>query len=207
MSIEVRTARSVDAKRMGSLHAARIEEGFLASLGERFLARLYRRVVMSPDAFGAVAVDERGEVVGFVATALDVSALYRRFIVRDGVAAGIAAAPKLVRSWRRVLETLRYPSHASSLPAPEVLSVAVDTSAAGRGVGRALLASAQRELERREVQAVKVVAGSHNTAAMALYRSAGFREVETIEVHAGVQSTVLVWDAPKLHVVHERSAK
>lgn len=207
MTIEVRAARAGDAKKMGALHAARINEGFLASLGEGFLTRLYRRVAASPDAFAAVAVDERGEVVGFVATALNVSTLYRRFIVRDGAVAAIASASKLVRSWRRVLETLRYPSHASQLPAPEVLSVAVAASAAGRGVGRALLASAQRELERREVQAVKVVTGSHNTAAMALYRSAGFHEVETIEVHAGVQSTVLVWNAPILHVVHDRGAK
>lgn len=203
MSIEVRTARVHDAPSMAALHISRIDEGFLSSLGVPFLRRLYRRVVVSDDAFAAVAVDEHGDVVGFVATALSVGALYRRFIVRDGVIAGAAAAPRILRSWRRVLETLRYPAHATGLPSAEVLSVAVAASVAGRGVGRALLVSAQRELDYRGIDAVKVVAGSHNEAALALYRAAKFEEVETIEVHAGVSSSVLVWRAPHLHAVHE----
>ena len=81
MSIEVKAATIRHATRMGELHAKRIEEGFLSSLGERFLTRLYRRVVLSPDAFAAVACDENGTVVGFVATALRVTTLYKRFIV------------------------------------------------------------------------------------------------------------------------------
>ncbi len=200
-AIEVRRATVVDARRMAELHAARITEGFLPTLGVAFLSRLYRRVVKSHDAFASVAVSSSGEVVGFCATAVDVGRLYKRFLVRDGLIAGCLAAPRIVRSWRRVLETMRYPAHASELPPAEVLAVAVDDRVAGRGVGRALVAAAVREIDHRSVGAVKVVAGMHNDAALALYRACGFVLVETMEVHDGVTSAVLVWQAPHLHVV------
>ena len=206
MTIEVRAATTGDAQAMANLHSDRISEGFLSSLGSRFLQYLYRRVILSSDSFAAVACDEHDVTVGFIATSLAIGRLYRRFILYDGLRAGFFAAPKLLRSWRRVLETLRYPTHTGDLPDPEVLAVAVAESVAGRGVGRALLASAQRELEYRRVDAVKVVAGTHNIAAVALYRAAGFVEMQRIEVHEGVMSSVLVWRAPHLHVVDERGA-
>ncbi len=207
-AIEVHAADRSDAGRMADLHASRITEGFLPTLGVFFLTRLYRRVVMSGDAFAVVARDATGATVGFSATALDVSALYRRFMVRDGVVAGTVAAPRIARSWRRVLETLRYPSHAGAeqLPPAEVLAVAVDPVVAGRGVGRALVEAAQRELERRGVHAAKVVAGADNPAALALYRACGFEEVERIEVHDGIESCVLVWRVPALRVVRPNDA-
>jgi ribosomal protein S18 acetylase RimI-like enzyme len=114
-------------------------------------------------------------------------------MVRDGVVAGTLAAPQIMRNARRVVETLRYPSHAGDLPDAEILAVAVDPSASGIGVGRALVEASQRDLERRGVSAAKVVAGSHNTAAIGLYRSCGFVEVERIQVHEGIESSVLVW--------------
>ena len=149
----------------------------------------------SPDAFAHVACDGSGNVVGFCATARDVGALYKRFVVRDGVVAGVVAAPRLLRSARRVLETLRYPSHGGDLPPAEVLAVAVGAAASGAGLGRRLVEASMAEVGDRAVTAVKVVAGSHNAAALALYRACDFRDAEEIEVHEGVRSTVLVWSA------------
>jgi ribosomal protein S18 acetylase RimI-like enzyme len=192
--VRVSLATRPDAPRIAELHASRITEGFLPVLGEQFLIRLYRRVVASDDAFAFVA-HERGPALGFCATALDVGALYKRFMVRDGVVAGALAAPQLARNVRRVLETLRYPSHAGDLPAAEILAVAVDPTAAKQGVGRALVAASQAEMERRGITAAKVVAGSDNAAAIGLYRACGFEEVDRIEVHEGIESSVLVWRA------------
>ena len=194
----VRTATVSDARAVATLHCDRITEGFLPTLGVRFLDRLYRRVIVAPDGFVYVACDESGAVLGFCATVLDVGALYKRFIVRDGVIAGLQAAPTVLRSWRRVLETLRYPSHSGDLPDAEVLAVAVAAAASGRGIGGAVLAASKSELVARSVKAVKVVAGSHNEGALALYRSGGFRVVEEIEVHEGVRSSVLVWSDDSL---------
>ena len=46
-----------DAARVAQLHAAGINEGFLATLGPRFLRRLYERMVASRRAFLIVAYD------------------------------------------------------------------------------------------------------------------------------------------------------
>jgi glycosyltransferase involved in cell wall biosynthesis/ribosomal protein S18 acetylase RimI-like enzyme len=192
--VVVRRATIADAERMADLHASRLAEGFLSVLGPRFLRRLYRRVVRSADAFAHVAV-ERDAVIGFAAAACDVGALYRRFLLRDGVGAGIASAPRALASWRRVLETLRYPAATEDLPEAELLAVAVDPAATGRGVGTRLVQTTQRELNSRGVSRAKVVAGAGNDRALGLYERCGFVRHATISVHDGASSEVLVWSS------------
>jgi ribosomal protein S18 acetylase RimI-like enzyme len=193
--VMIRPAGRSDAERLAALHAARISEGFLPQLGVAFLARLYRRIVASPDGFATVAVLD-GSVVGFVAGATDLGRVYKSFVVHDGLMAALGAAPHLLRSWRRVLETLRYPATTSDLPEAEILAVVVDAERAERGIGRRLVAASLEEFAAQGVQAVKVVAGADNAAALGLYARCGFVEVATIEVHAGATSAVLVWSAP-----------
>jgi ribosomal protein S18 acetylase RimI-like enzyme len=192
----VRNARPDEIGRVADLHAQRIADGFLASLGPRFLRTLYRRVDRSPHAFLIVAV-EGDEVAGFLAGAIDIGSFYRSFVTRDGLRAGIAAGPRLLRSLPRAFETLRYPSSGrgggQDLPAAEVLSVAVDPQWTGHGVGRALVDAGTAELRRRGVQEAKVVAGADNTAALRLYEGAGFERHSRIAVHRGTDSEVLVW--------------
>ncbi len=205
--ITVRRALARDARSMAELHARRIDEGFLPTLGTAFLARLYGRVVRTRTAAAFVAVDAEGTTVGFAAACADLGSLYRRFAVRDGAIAALQAAPRIARSWRRVLETMRYPQHADGLPPAEILAVAVGERAAGRGVGRALVDACVRDLARSGVTGVKVTAGSHNGAARALYEGCGFHEATRVHVHDGVESSVYVRDcvargpAPLLHSV------
>ena len=97
-----------------------------------------------------------------------------------------------------MLETLRYPATdeaggGDDLPAAEILSVGVAPRAARRGVGTRLVAAALDELAARGVDAVKVVAGADNDAALGLYERSGFERERTIAVHAGTPSEVLVW--------------
>lgn len=193
-AVTIRRAADADVGTVARLHATRIEEGFLSSLGTGFLQRLYRRVLRSADGFVLVAVvDDR--VVGFVAGVLDVGRLYRSFLVRDGVVAGVTAAPRLARSWRRVLETLRYPAGDDDLPDAEILAVAVDAAASGHGVGGRLVRDALDEFARRGTTTAKVVAGADNEAALALYARSGFVTRRQISVHEGTPSEVLVWSS------------
>jgi ribosomal protein S18 acetylase RimI-like enzyme len=195
--VNVRLADEGDPDRLAELHATRITEGFLASLGRGFLERLYRRIVRSPQSFAMVATDEEPDrAVGFAAAATDVRALYRDFAVRDGLSVSLVVLPVALRSWRRLFETLRYPASSElDLPRAEILAVAVDESAAGRGVGKLVVDAATRELAARGVDAVKVVAGSANVAALRLYEKCGFEPRARIEVHQGVSSEVLVWNS------------
>jgi ribosomal protein S18 acetylase RimI-like enzyme len=190
--VSVRPATDGDAALVAVLHASEIREGFLSSLGVRFLTRLYRRIVRSANSFLFVH-DAGGRVLGFAAGTEDTASLYRSFLLTDGLAAGLTAAPQLARCWRQVLETLRYPSVANGLPSSELLAVAVDPSVRGRGVGRALVETAVTEFGSRGVPDARVVVAARNEAAIGLYRSCGFHSVGQIHVHHGTVSEVLSW--------------
>ncbi len=195
--MKVRLADVADSTRLAHLHASRITDGFLPSLGPAFLDRLYRRIVRSADSFAFVATDEGSDrVLGFAAATSDVGRLYRSFAIHDGLVAGAVAAPRLLRSWRRVLETVRYPSaDGTDLPAAEILTVAVDADFGGRGIGALVVDAATQRLAERGEAAVKVVAGSDNVAALRLYEKCGFTVRSRIEIHEGVSSEVLVWNS------------
>lgn len=193
MSPVVRAGRPVDAPAVAALHAERIGEGFLVTLGPRFLTRLYRRMVLSPHALLLVAESD-DRIAGFVAAATSTRRLYGEFLRRDGLPAGLVAAPVVLRAPRRVWETFRYgTSGDSELPAAEILSIAVAAEAAGRGVGGGLLAAAQAELAGLGAREARVVTAAGNDAALAMYQRAGFRRRTRTEVHAGVPQEVLVW--------------
>lgn len=188
---QIRFATLDDAWRLADMHAHRINEGFLASLGPVFLGRLYRRVVRSPRAFAVVA-EENGRIVAFCAAAENVGRLYREFMMRDGIVAGVRSAPRLARSLPHVLETLRYPAATDELPDAEILAVVTDANVASKGWGSLVVHETLHELERRGCASVKVVAGASNSAALRLYERCGFAPTQQIEIHADVQSQVLV---------------
>jgi ribosomal protein S18 acetylase RimI-like enzyme len=190
--VTIRTGGEGDVAVAAALHASQICEGFLPTLGQPFLRRLYRRIVRWPGAFLLVAADG-DTVIGMAAGTEDVGGLYRAFILHDGLTAGLVAGPRLVRSWAKVRETLRYPAGEGGLPRAELLSVAVDPLARGKGVGGELVAAANDEFAHRGVTAARVVAAAHNAAALRLYGSAGYRPAARIEVHAGAPSEVLTW--------------
>jgi ribosomal protein S18 acetylase RimI-like enzyme len=190
--VTVRIAGQADAAAAARLHAEAIDEGFLSCLGPRFLTLLYRRMVRDHRSFVLVA-EQDGLVVGQAAATEDVGQLYRQFLLRDGLVAGVVAAPRLIREWRSVLETLRYPSEGADLPKAELLAVAVSGTSRGRGVGRSLVAAANDELARRGVHDARVVVAASNGPAIGLYQSSGFRPATSIEVHAHTTSQVLTW--------------
>ena len=190
----VTLAAVADVPAIARLHANRIEEGFLSTLGRRFLERLYRRAIVSEHAFVVAARADDARVVGFVAASIDTSAFYKDFLRHDAVVAGFLAAPHLIRHPRHVWETLRYgTARADTLPPAEILSTAVAADHQGKGIGRSLVAAALGEFAGREVSSAHVVTGSTNSAAIAMYTRAGFRRFSTTEVHRGVVQEALLW--------------
>jgi ribosomal protein S18 acetylase RimI-like enzyme len=187
----LRTGTDGDAAIAASLHAGQITEGFLSFLGPRFLRRLYRRVARTSGSF-LLVIDDDGTPVGFLAGSTDVSALYRSFVWRDGVAAAFASGARLLRSWRQVIETLRHGAGGAGEGA-ELLAVAVDPAARGRGAGTLLIEGFLTEVRRRGQRAAHVVVGEDNERAVALYRRIGFRTVERFELHSGTTSLVMQW--------------
>jgi len=191
----LRTGTVEDAAAAAALHAGQISEGFLSILGPSFLRRLYRRIVRTPDSF-LLIVQDGSETVGFLAGSADVSGLYRSFVLRDGVAAAFTSVGRLLRSWRRVMETLRHGA-SDVADGAELLAVAVDPAVRGRGVGILLVNGFLQEIGRRRQDAAHVVVAADNDAAIALYGRAGFGTAERFELHPGTESLVMRWPAPQ----------
>jgi len=195
--IRLRPARPQDAAAMARLHRDSMPTAFLPTLGHGFLRRLYRS--MAGDA-GVVAIvaEDRGRVAGFVTAAASVSAFYRRFARREGIAAVLAAAPHLSRPsvLRRAIETARYPGSLEGLPEAELLSIAVTRSRRSAGVGTALVEGTRRELARMGVAECRVVVGADNRGANGFYERLGCRLQGATSVHRGAASNVWVMTCP-----------
>jgi ribosomal protein S18 acetylase RimI-like enzyme len=190
----LRTGTEADAAAAAALHAGQISEGFLTILGPRFLQRLYRRIAKAPGSF-LLVVEDASTTVGVLAGSTDVAALYRAFVWRDGAAVAFTCGWRLLRSWRRVVETLRHGSGGGGVGA-ELLAVAVDPVVRRQGVGTLLVEGFLTEIGRRQWDAAYVVVASSNDAATAVYRRAGFRTAERFELHPGTESLVMQWERP-----------
>ena len=158
-----------------------IGEGFLTFLGPDFLRRLYRRVALVPGSF-LLVVEEPGNTVGFLAGSTDVAASTEPSCGVTGAATAFACRGRLLRSWRRVMETLRHGTGGTGEGA-ELLAIAVDPAARGRGVGTLLVEGFLAEIGRRRQHAAHVVVAADNETAVALYGRAGFHTVERFELH------------------------
>lgn len=206
--VVVRLGNADDAEAAARLHAELITDGFLSALGPRFLRRLYRRVALSADSFLLMAeghdvvganghdVVGDGRTAGFLAGALDLGALYRRFVVHDALLAAVVSLPELLGSWRLAWETLRHGTGGSRAdsggPAgAELLSMAVDPGWRGQHVGSLLVEGFLDELVRRGAGAAQVVVGAENAAAIALYRQSGFAPDQSFELHRGTVSLLM----------------
>ena len=195
--VVIRPATADDAAAMARLHADGMPDAFLPTLGQRFLARLYRAAAADPTAVTLVAESVDG-VVGFAAGVASVGGFYRSFARTQGPAAALAAAPRLVRPRvaRRLLETVRYPAQATTgngrLPDAELLSIAVAPAFRVGGTGRALADGVLAGLAGRGVDEIKVVVGAANQGANRFYAKVGFREAGQLSVHQGTPSNVWI---------------
>jgi ribosomal protein S18 acetylase RimI-like enzyme len=187
----LRTGTDGDADIAATIHAGQIGEGFLTFLGPDFLRRLYRRVARAPESF-LLIVEEGTTTVGFLAGSTDVGALYRAFLWRDGPVAALACSKRILRSWRRVIETLRHGT-GGAVEGAELLAMAVNPDARGRGAGTFLVQEFLSEIRRRRQNTAHVVVGAGNDIAVALYRKSGFEVVNRFELHAGTESLLMQW--------------
>jgi ribosomal protein S18 acetylase RimI-like enzyme len=192
--LRLRRADQRDVKTIARLHAQYIDTGFLRTLGTRFLEHLYSAMIGYPGS-RVIVVDDPYGPIGFVAGVPDISSFYHHFVAKRGFRAGIASLRALIRpsAWRRIWETARYDTSHEETGA-ELLSMAVSPTYRGRNLGQDLTSRLLSDLDGDGVKRVKVVVGARNDRARAVYGSAGFVEMNTIEIHRGETSIVMVSD-------------
>jgi ribosomal protein S18 acetylase RimI-like enzyme len=185
----VEPAVPADAGTVARLHAEGIGEGFLSSLGPRFLTHLYRSMAGSPRATLFVSRDERGDVIGFISGAVSPGAFYREFFRRHGVRAAALLAGRALRPavLRRILETVRHVGKEGG-GGPELLSVAVGPPARRTGLGSMLVRRLEEDLRGRGADRLAVVVGAGNQGARTFYERLGFHPLGAVSVHQGYAS-------------------
>lgn len=180
-------------RQVAALHAAGINQGFLATLGIPFLSLLYQAIDEAPAS--VLIVDEQaGKVRGFVSGGVGMGPIYRRML-RHPFRLGMALLPTLVRParLRRIFDILRYGNKQKGrhpLPEAELLSIAVAPEARGSGVAESLYKRLEQHFRSQGVNVFKITVGDSLATAHRLYKRMGAVPAGKVEVHAGEGSTV-----------------
>ena len=182
-------------RQVARLHIRCLDQGFLATLGEGFLALMYEAI---DHAEGAVLIteDRDGQLVGFITGGCGMGAIYRRML-RHPLRLGFSLVPSLLRPSRvrRILEILRYSGDGSipqGLPDAELLSLAVAPEWRGQQVADRLYARLVADFRQRQIDAFRITVGEPLVPAQRFYGRMGATVAGRVEVHGGEASRVYV---------------
>lgn len=190
----LRPLKTDDAAHVAQLHIEGISSGFISSLGQAFVTKLYEVIAASEDSFGLVAEDS-GKVVGFVAFSSNLSSLYKFVLWHGGAKMFFLLAGKMFSFSRlkRIVQNILYPSKMAKLELPqaELLSIVIAPKARGQGLAPELVQAGLNECANRGIDKVKVLVADANKSANKLYRKCGFEMARRINSH-GVASNIYV---------------
>ena len=189
-------------QRVAQLHAENIDQGFLSSLGPRFMGLLYQAIDES-SASALILAWEDEQIVGFVSGALGMRPVYRQ-LLRHWLRLMLALAPSLLipgRLWR-IIEILRYSrgghDAVPGLPSAELLSIVVDPAFRGQQHSDRLYRQLAYFFSGQGEQGFKVIVGGALKPAHRFYQRMGAQLAAEIEVHRGACSTVYVQELSAL---------
>jgi len=188
---------------VAALHINNINQGFLSTLGLRFVSLMYRAIDEENDCVLLVA-HVNGEAVGFVAGAMGMKPIYKRML-QYWPQLFWALLPSLLsprRVWR-IIEILRYSrstggNTGAALPAAELLSIAVAPEFRGQRHAENLYQELCAHFLAHSVPAFKIVVGSALAPAHKFYQRMGAQATTQVEVHQGSTSTVYTQTLPRI---------
>lgn len=186
-------------RQVARIHAQHIDQGFLATMGERFLTLLYEAI--DSDETSALLVEQvDGEVVGFVAGGCGMGPIYRQMLQRWPRLAW-ALLPALIdpAKLKRILEIVWLSKKGSPVPGcpkAELFSIAVADSARGQGVAQRLYRAIALRLGQNGEPAFCIVVGDDLHRAQAFYKRMGAVPMAHVTVHRGKGSTLYRQDIP-----------
>lgn len=182
-------------RQLARLHMQCLDQGFLGTLGEGFLALMYEAIDSSDQ--GTLLVEEEGgQLQGFVTGGTGMGSFYRRMLRRP-VRLGLALAPALLSASKvwRILEIVRYSrGHAlpEGLPDAELLTIVVSPQWRGRGVAERLYGRLAKAFRARGIDRFRIAVGEDLGPAHRFYRRMGAEVVGSMEVHGGARSLLYV---------------
>ncbi|WP_299039895.1 GNAT family N-acetyltransferase [uncultured Pseudokineococcus sp.] len=166
------------------LHQEHLSVGLFPQLGLRFLSRWHRTFIAAPHGWGAVAVDERAQIVGFVLVATDVEQYVSEVLSAQRWRLGAAGVVALLRRpsvamgfartrsrryAKRLLRRRSQPHRGGGSPTTPtttavVYAMVTAPAARGRGVGRDLLDAAVQAARAAGATEVRLLTRSRGPA-------------------------------------------
>jgi N-acetylglutamate synthase-like GNAT family acetyltransferase len=196
----IRKASKSDSLILANMHLDILYASFLASLGLRFLNRLYRYLITFEDVW---VYEEENKVLGFVTFSSNSSTMMKQFIFKSptGALLLLINAVKSPSNIKRYLETciaLLNPNKSINsvkkliLPPAELLSIVVSPNCQASGIGTKLIKVLEENLSSRKITTYKVIAGIDLVGANKLYIKNGFLLVDHINIHSDKLSNVYI---------------
>jgi ribosomal protein S18 acetylase RimI-like enzyme len=181
--VEIRPMRQEDVARVVEVHLAAFPEFFLTFLGARFLRIFYSEALLVGELLFVAIIDQR--VVGFVMGSTAPGGFFKKLLLRKALTFAWASLPALVRqpsSALRIARALRKPKDAAKGEGTATLmSLGVDPSAQGCGVGKRLVRAFLKEASQKGSLRVDLTTDKkENASANAFYQSLGFKVVREI---------------------------
>ncbi len=187
-------AQEKDALDIAKIHKNEIVGGFLSSLNLTFLKNFYVALIKSPVSF-CVAAKENNQIIGFVAGVSNMNAFYKYFLTHYFFQSFLILLPKIFSSFKKMLETLLYPTKEQSLPPAELLVIAIKKEFQGQGLGKSLLNEFLVQMQKRNITIFKVVVGEDLTNAIKFYEKNNFTFIKNINIHGSASSRVYCYEA------------
>jgi GNAT superfamily N-acetyltransferase len=188
-SWKVRRASSGDERELADVHLQVFPGFFLTELGARFLRRLYRAFIVSPDGVCLVLEipGDGGRIAGFAAGALQPASFFGDLRRRQGLAFAVDSLPAVLRhpfrTLRRLARGLRYRGESPGpLPDAALLS-SIGVLAVWRGSGASgqLLDAFCAEVARRGRKSVYLTTDLvDNERANSFYQRHGFSLLDSM---------------------------
>lgn len=188
-------------RQVAELHSTGIDQGFLSSLGNDFLALLYESIDQSADSV-LITESKDDRVVGFVAGASRLGPIFKamleslpRLII--ALAPVLLSPSKLWRISELVLHSVRgaggeVENSTSTLPDFELLSIAVVPDQRRNGVAKRLYDELFDYASRNQISGFKIVVGEQLEGAHKFYLGMGAAPTAEIYVHGNQKSVVYV---------------
>ena len=176
-----------------SLHIASIPSGFLPTLGLKFLSLMYRCI---DEAASTILITKYNDdqLVGFVTGSVGTSSLYRSMLSHPFVL--VFALLPVVFSIKKVRKIFSILSHSSgsvraSYPAPELLTICVNSSFRRQGIADELYFKLCNDFKSKSVNEFVIIVGKALDANR-FYLKQGATVVGQLQVHAGSDSNVFI---------------
>ena len=176
-----------------SLHIASIPSGFLPTLGLKFLSLMYRCI---DEAASTILITKYNDdqLVGFVTGSVGTSSLYRSMLSHPFVLV-FALFPVVfrIKKVRKVFSILRHSSGSvrASYPAPELLTICVNSSFRRQGIADELYFKLCNDFKSKSVNEFVIIVGKALDANR-FYLKHGATVVGQLQVHAGSDSNIFI---------------